>query len=55
MNDCKGLLKPIGVKSGNGKTQIAYDCLKCNQRVFNIIADDDNSQELTLLYSKVWS
>lgn len=54
LNECKALLKPIGIKSASGKTQIAYDCVKCNQRVLNIVADDDNSKVLSDLYSKVW-
>jgi len=54
LNSCKGLLIPIGVKSANRKSQIAYDCLKCLERVFNIISEDDNKDELKVLYSKVW-
>lgn len=53
-NGCKGLLRPIGIKTANGKTQIAYDCLRCSGRVFNIVAEDDSPEELKNLYSKVW-
>jgi len=53
-NGCKGLLEPIGIKTANGKTQIAYNCQKCLGRVFNIVADDDSKDVLNQLYSKVW-
>lgn len=53
-NGCKGMLKPIGIKTTSGKNQIAYDCIKCGERIFNIIAEDDNKDEVTNLYSLIW-
>lgn len=55
LNTCRALLKPIGIKTSNGKTQIVYTCTKCSARVFNIISSDDSPDELRQLYSKVWS
>lgn len=54
MNDCKGVLEPIGIRSLNGKTQIVYKCQKCSEKVFNIAAIDDSRDELNKLYTKVW-
>lgn len=54
-NGCKGLLMPVGIRTANGKTQIAYNCTKCSERVFNITAEDDSKTALQELYSKVWN
>lgn len=53
-NGCKGMLKPIGIRTTGGKSQIVYDCAKCQGRIFNIIAEDDNKESITELYSKIW-
>lgn len=46
-NECKGVLKPINVivDSKKGK-QILYRCMKCNKEVRNIVASDDNEDEI---------
>ncbi len=46
-NKCKGLLVPINVieTSKKGKV-IIYKCNKCKQEVKNIVASDDNSEEI---------
>ena len=46
LNPCKGLLKPINVIVTGKKEQIEYICTKCGQRVKNIIATDDNKDEI---------
>ena len=41
-NECKGLLKPIGIEKFKNTYKIIYKCEKCNQLHKNIIATDDN-------------
>ena len=41
-NDCKGLLKPIGIEKFKDTYKIIYKCEKCNQMHKNIMAKDDN-------------
>ncbi len=41
MNDCKGLLKPIGIEKFKNTYKIIYKCEKCGNVHKNIIADDD--------------
>lgn len=53
-NDCKGVLKPIGLKIKEGKTQIVCKCEKCGFVGNNITATDDNVQLLIELSSKSW-
>lgn len=47
LNDCKGILKPINVvvDSKKGK-QIVYRCTKCSEEIKNIVAADDNQDEI---------
>lgn len=42
MNECKGLLEPIGIEKFKDSYKIIYKCKKCNQMHKNIIANDDN-------------
>ena len=47
LNVCKGLLKPVNVLgTGKKRMQIEYMCLTCGARVRNVIADDDNQEEI---------
>lgn len=41
-NECKGLLKPIGIEKFKNTYKIIYKCQKCNQFHKNIIARDDD-------------
>ena len=41
-NECKGLLKPIGIEKFKDSFKILYKCEKCNMPHKNIMADDDN-------------
>lgn len=45
-NTCKGLLKPIGIENFKDTYKILYKCEKCSQLHKNIIADDDNFNEI---------
>ena len=45
-NTCKGLLKPIGVEKFKDTYKIIYRCEKCNQEHKNIMANDDDMQEI---------
>lgn len=45
-NTCKGLLKPIAIIQNGKKEQIEYICLSCGGKVRNIIAEDDDKEEI---------
>ena len=42
-NNCKGLLKPIGIEKFKDSYKIIYKCIKCNEFHKNIVANDDNN------------
>lgn len=52
LNDCRGMLKPVGIKIANGKTRVVYTCEKCKKNVLCIKAPDDNQEEILKLSSK---
>jgi len=45
-NDCKGLLKPIGIEKFKNTYKIIYKCNKCGQLHKNIMADDDDFDKI---------
>ena len=45
-NTCKGLLKPIGIEKYKDTYKILYKCEKCNKEHKNIIAKDDDMNEI---------
>ena len=45
-NTCRGLLKPIGVEKFKDTYKIIYKCTSCGQEHKNIIANDDDMQEI---------
>ena len=45
-NTCKGLLKPIGIEKYKDTYKIIYKCEKCNKEHKNIIAKDDDMNEI---------
>lgn len=49
LNDCKGLLKPISIEKYKNTYKIIYKCLKCNTIHKNIVASDDNFDEIIKL------
>ena len=42
MNQCKGLMMPIGIEKYKNTYKIIYKCLKCHEIHKNIMAHDDN-------------
>lgn len=52
-NSCKGLLIPINVidTSKKGKV-IIYKCKKCGKEIRNIVASDDNQEEIFNIIKK---
>lgn len=52
-NTCRGVLKPVDIKTSNGKTQIVYVCEKCGEIENNIVASDDNEEEILMLTNKI--
>ncbi|MBR6137796.1 MAG: RNHCP domain-containing protein [Bacilli bacterium] len=45
-NNCKGLLKPIGIEKYKDTYKIIYKCEKCKQEHKNIIAKDDDMESI---------
>jgi len=45
-NPCKGLLKPIGIEKYKDTYKIIYECTKCKMTHKNIIAKDDDMNEI---------
>ena len=41
-NECKGLLKPVGIEKFKDTYKIIYKCMKCGEMHRNITASDDN-------------
>lgn len=52
-NTCKGLLKPIGIEKFKDTYKILYKCLSCNTLHKNIMAKDDDMNQIILLSSKI--
>lgn len=46
LNECKGLLKPIGIEKYKDSYKIIYQCEKCKMIHKNIMAKDDNIDEI---------
>lgn len=42
MNNCHGMLEPIGIEKYKNTYKIIYKCEKCHQIHKNIMAEDDN-------------
>lgn len=45
-NTCKGLLEPIGIEKYKDTYKIIYKCQKCHQEHKNIVAKDDDMNEI---------
>ena len=45
-NTCRGLLKPVGIEKYKDTYKILYKCDKCHQDHKNIIANDDDMNEI---------
>lgn len=48
-NDCMGLMKPISIEKYKNTYKIIYKCTKCNKLHKNIVANDDNFDEIIKL------
>ena len=46
LNNCHGLLKPIGIEKYKNTYKIIYKCQKCQQLHKNIMATDDNFEKI---------
>ena len=53
LNECKGLLKPISIIKYKNTYKIVYKCLKCGTIHKNIVANDDNYDEIIKISSQV--
>lgn len=51
-NDCCGLLVPIDIEKFKDTYKIIYKCQKCNQEHKNIIANDDDMNEIIRISSQ---
>ncbi len=49
LNNCKGLLKPISIEKFKETFKIIYKCEKCNTLHKNIVAIDDDFNEIIKL------
>lgn len=49
LNNCKGLLKPIGIEKFRDTYKIVYTCDKCHQNHRNVMANDDSMDEIIKL------
>ena len=45
-NNCRGLLQPIGIEKFKDTYKIIYKCEKCKKTHKNIIAKDDDMNEI---------
>ncbi len=46
LNTCQGLLVPIGIEKYKDTFKILYECNTCKQKHKNIIAKDDDMNEI---------
>ncbi len=51
-NPCKGLLIPIDIEKYKNTYKIIYKCSKCGQIHKNIMANDDNMEQIITLSVK---
>lgn len=51
-NQCKGLLKPIDIEKFKDKYKIIYECEKCHKIHKNIMANDDDINEIIKLSNR---
>ena len=51
-NTCKGILEPIGIEKFKDTYKIIYKCQSCKELHKNIMAKDDNYDEILKISSK---
>ena len=52
LNECRGELMPVNVHETKKGKQIVYKCSKCKKEVRNIVAEDDNAEEIYKVIEK---
>lgn len=52
LNSCHGLLKPIEIEKFKNTYKIVYECEKCKKKHKNIIANDDDMEEIIKVSKK---
>ena len=52
LNECRGLLKPIGIEKYKDTFKIIYRCEKCRKTHKNIMARDDNMDRIIEISKK---
>ena len=53
LNECKGLLVPVGIEKLKNSYKIIYRCQKCNSIHKNIMASDDNYEKIIVLSKNI--
>lgn len=53
MNDCQGLLKPVGIEKFKDSYKIIYQCEKCRIIHKNIMANDDDFNKIIVLSKNI--
>lgn len=54
MNECQGMMEPIGIDRKGGKVRVVFRCVRCKEVGFNVVALDDNNELITRLNSLPW-
>lgn len=49
LNTCQGLMEPIGIEKYKNSYKIIYNCKKCHQTHKNIMANDDDFNQIIKL------
>lgn len=49
LNECKGLMKPIGVDKKDGEYILIHKCIKCGVEKRNKVSKDDSFEEIIKL------
>ena len=52
LNSCKGLMNPIDIEKYKDTYKIIYKCLKCNKTHKNVMAEDDDMNEIINISKK---
>jgi hypothetical protein len=54
LNQCQGLLEPVGLETKNQKQTLIYHCNKCTTQIRNIVAPDDKFEKLLQVSNLKW-
>ena len=52
LNECQGLLRPIDIEKHKNTYKIIYECEKCHEQHKNVIANDDDINEIIKISSE---